>query len=161
MRDIAEKIGLTTSQVWHEQQIGCIGTPIVYQDLDYLGRRRIGLLHEGRAVQTKPRSPRDLSHPDIQTPAEVYVYKRYLFNPELKMVGKRILNPDDRIIRKNLAFELRRKFSLEMKVADIIDRIIEPARRHAQNDRNSAKRNGESLESMAKRRLGQLNIPFS
>jgi hypothetical protein len=161
MRDIAAKIGLTSGQVWHEQQIGTIGRPIVYQDLDYLARLRTHYEHEGKDVPPKSKTSRDLTHPDIQTPAEVYVYKRYLFNPELKKISGRIVNPKDRIIKKNLAFEVKRKFKLEMRIADIISEIIKPVYRHAQNDKKSANQNGTSLEVTAQRRLGQLNIPFS
>jgi hypothetical protein len=61
MRDIAELVEMTTGLVWHAQQIGCIGRPIVYRDLIVLGGLKTYLEHEGKIVPAKPRTQQDFS----------------------------------------------------------------------------------------------------
>lgn len=160
MRDIAGRIGLPTGLVWHYQQVGVIGRPITYRDLDFLTRQRILREHEGGAVTPSPAITPDSPPSAPQESYEVYVYKRYLFNAAVRKVGGRILNPEDRISMTRLAWEVRRKFNLEMRISEIEKKIISPIRRMAQNDRKKAKEKGIPLTIIAEQRLAQTRLEF-
>lgn len=145
-KDVVAESGLPEKLLMHFRQIGVIGWPVTYLDMDFL--RRYLLLVDGEDGCNKPKCRQ--VHVELKESWQIYIYLRYLKNKIYYKSDGTMINPEDRIYVKSLVREVRYRFSIESTNDLKIE--IKKIKNTGNNDKRKSREQKISIEQVALQR---------